>query len=281
VLVDLHTHSVASDGTQTPEDVVRSAVDAGLDVIALTDHDTTAGWDGAAAAALSTHLTLVRGIEISCQSGGISVHLLGYLHDPVSPSLLAELERSRASRRTRAQRIVQKLSADLPITFEEVMDGVEPGATLGRPHIADAMVTKGIVASRDEAFARYLYAGSPYFATHYAPDAIEAVRLVRQAGGVPVMAHPFAGRRGWLVDESVIEAMAQAGLAGLEVHHPDHDEEAVAHGIRLARGLGLFVTGSSDYHGTGKVNRLGQCTTDPAVLAQIEAQATGVAVLRG
>ena len=277
--IDLHTHSYVSDGTQPPGDVVASAAQAGLDVVALTDHDTTAGWEEATAAAVRHGIGLVRGIEISCASDGISVHLLSYLHDPADAALLAELERSRSSRHTRAERIVRKLSADVPITYEEVLETAAPGATVGRPHIADALVAKGVVSTRDDAFADYLYTGSPYHASHYAPDPVTAVRLVNAAGGVAVMAHPFAGRRGRLVDDEVIEAMAAAGLAGLEAHHRDHTPEDVAHAEQMARRLGLFVTGSSDYQGAGKVNVLGENTTAPAVLRQIEERATGVPVL--
>jgi len=278
--IDLHTHSTASDGTQPPAEVVSSAAEAGLDVLALTDHDTTTGWEEAAAAATHHGIALVRGIEVSCQHEGISIHLLGYLHDPASPGLLAELDRSRASRATRAQRIVDLLSRDLPLTWDEVLEQIKPGATVGRPHIADAMVAKGIVASRDLAFADYLYDGSPYFVAHYAPDPVEAVRLLGEAGGVAVMAHPFAGSRGPVVDDTVIEAMAAAGMAGLEVHHRDHSGDQVRHGLDLAASLGLFVTGSSDYHGAGKPNLLGENTTDPMVLQRIEHLATGVQVLR-
>ncbi|MHB8274004.1 MAG: PHP domain-containing protein [Dermatophilaceae bacterium] len=278
--VDLHTHSNASDGTQSPADVMSSAAEAGLDVVALTDHDTTAGWDEAAAAAAKYKIALVRGIEISCQHEGISVHLLGYLQDPAAPGLLEELERSRESRETRAERIVELLSRDLPLSWGDVLEQIEPGATIGRPHIADAMVAKGIVASRGVAFTDYLNEGSPYYISHYAPDPVTAVRLVAKAGGVAVMAHPFAGVRGRVVDDAVIEAMAAAGMAGLEVHHRDHTDEQARHGLDLAASLDLFVTGSSDYHGAGKANRLGENTTDPLVLQQIEALATGVDVLR-
>ena len=278
--IDLHTHSTASDGTQSPAAVVSSAAEAGLDVLALTDHDTTRGWAEAAAAAQHHGIALVRGIEISCQHEGITIHLLGYLQDPASPGLLEEQSRSRQSRETRAQRIVELLSRDLPLHWDDVLEQIGPGATIGRPHIADALVAKGIVASRDAAFADYLYDGSPYSARHYASDPVEAVRLVREAGGVAVMAHPFASQRGRVVDDSIIEAMAAAGMAGLEVHHRDHDGDEVRHGLDLAASLDLFVTGSSDYHGAGKCNLLGENTTDPAVLQRIEDLATGVPVLR-
>jgi len=279
VRIDLHTHSTASDGTQSPAAVIASAAGAGLDVLALTDHDTTSGWDQAAVAAQQHGIALVRGIEISCKDNGISIHLLGYLHDPSEPGLLDELEHSRESRATRAQRIVERLSQDFPLDWDDVLKQVGPGATIGRPHIADAMVDKGIVDSRDEAFRRYLNSRTPYYATHYAVDAVEAVRLVVAAGGVAVMAHPLASKRGRVVDDSVIESMAEAGMSGLEVHHRDHTPEQVRHGLDLAASLDLFVTGSSDYHGDGKVNRLGENSTDPRVLQRIEDRSTGVEVL--
>ena len=278
--IDLHTHSNASDGTQSPAEVVSSAADAGLDVLALTDHDATAGWVEAAEAAAQEGIALVRGIEVSCNYEGISIHLLGYLQDPTAPGLLEELERSRESREARAQSIVERLSRVVPLTWDDVLKQVEPGATVGRPHIADAMVAKRIVASRGEAFAEYLYDGSPFYEAHYAPDPVTAVGLVTQAGGVAVMAHPFASGRGLVVNDSVIEAMAAEGMAGLEVYHRDHSAAEVQHGLDLAVSLDLFVTGSSDYHGEGKPNLLGERTTDPVVLQEIEARARGAEVLR-
>lgn len=278
--IDLHTHSIASDGTQSPAEVVSSAAQAGLHVVALTDHDTTSGWGEAAASAQRHGITLVRGIEISCQHRGVSIHLLGYLQDPTAPGLLGELARARESRLTRAQRIVKLLSRDLPLSWDDVVEHIGPGATIGRPHIADTLVAKGIVPSREIAFRDYLYDGSRYYAAHYAPDPVRSVRLVAEAGGVAVMAHPFASKRGRIVDDSVIESMAAAGMAGIEVHHRDHNPAQVRHGLELAASLGLFVTGSSDYHGDGKPNRLGENTTDPVVLQRIEELATGVEVLR-
>lgn len=280
VRIDLHVHSTASDGTDPPEGVVRAAAAAGLDVVALTDHDTTSGWEAAAGEARTLGLTLVPGMEISCQAGGISVHLLSYLHDPGHPGLRAELERTRSDRRSRARRMVERIARDHDVTWEDVLDQVRDGATVGRPHIADAMVAKGLVTSRDEAFATVLLSGSPYHIRHYAPDARAAVRLVRAAGGVPVMAHPRAGRRGRVVADGVIADLAGAGLAGVEVDHRDHLPQERDHLRRLAGDLGLLTTGSSDYHGTGKVNRIGENGTAPEVLEQIEAAATGSAVVR-
>lgn len=280
MLIDLHTHSTASDGTESPAALVASAAAAGVDVVALTDHDTTAGWDEAAVAAGQHAITLVRGAELSCMARGISVHLLSYLHDPRAPGLLAETVAARESRVRRARRMVELVGQDYALEWADIEAQAGDGATLGRPHIADALVARGHVATRDEAFATILRSGSPYFVSHYATDALEAVRLVRVAGGVPVFAHPAAAQRGRTVPESTVEAMAEAGMLGLEVDHRDHDQAARRRLRELADALGLFVTGSSDYHGAGKLNRLGENSTDPAALERIEAAGT-VAVLRG
>jgi predicted metal-dependent phosphoesterase TrpH len=280
VAIDLHVHSTASDGTDDPAEVVAVAKAAGLDVVALTDHDTTAGWPAAAAAARRLGVTLVLGAEISCQAGGIGVHMLSYLHDPAHPALLAELARTRADRLRRARRMVESISVDHDLTWSDVMAQVGAGATVGRPHIADAMVARGLVASRDEAFATVLHSRSPYYRHHYAQDAVDTVRAVRAAGGVPVMAHPQAGRRGRLVGAAVIAELAAAGMGGLEVDHRDHDDEDRRMLRGLAAELGLVVTGSSDYHGTGKVNVIGEHTTSPVTLEAIEAQAWGTPVVR-
>lgn len=253
---------------------MQSAARAGLDVVALTDHDTMHGWGEAARAAREVGVTLVPGIEISCASDGISVHLLGYFVDPLDALLMAELEHARASRRTRAERIVERLGPDTGLRWEQVQEQFGADTTIGRPHIADALVAAGVVGSRDEAFASYLSSGSKYHVSHYAPDPVHATRLVRAAGGVPVMAHPFAAARGRTVDDEVIEGMAEAGLAGLEIHHRDHTDEAVGAGLALAERLGLLVTGSSDYHGSGKDNALGENTTSDVVLEQLVGQAT-------
>ncbi|MCL3859867.1 PHP domain-containing protein [Actinotalea sp. K2] len=270
--IDLHTHSSASDGTDAPAHLVAQAALAGLDVVALTDHDTTRGWAEAAVASLELGVDLVRGAEISCRAAGVSVHLLSYLHDPESPGLLAEGERTREARLERAREMVERLSVDFALTWADVEEQSEPGTTIGRPHLADALVARGYVADRSAAFTSLLATGSPYYVPHYAPDAVRAVRLVRAAGGVPVMAHPAASVRGRVVPDSVIEEMAAAGLAGLEVHHRDHDDAQRAHMTELAHDLGLLITGSSDYHGEGKPNRLGENTTAPEVLEVIEAQ---------
>lgn len=275
--IDLHTHSTVSDGTDTPAEVMAAAREAGLDAVALTDHDTTLGWPAAADAAQEHRLLLIPGMEISCIHAGVSIHLLSYLHDPQDEALLRRLRRARTSRDTRARRMVDALAVDLPIRWDDVAARVHAGATIGRPHIADALVEAGIVADRGEAFARYLHSRSGYYAAYEAINVMEAVRLVRAAGGVPVMAHPFAAARGPIVDEEVIEQMARAGLAGLEAHHRDHDRRQEQRALAAADGLGLFVTGSSDYHGSGKPNRLGERMTKPEVLEEILAQGRGSA----
>ena len=270
--IDLHTHSDRSDGTESPAQVMAAARAAGLDVVALTDHDTWDGWPEAAAAVERTGVALVRGAEISTSAGGISVHLLSYLHDPDARGLGAAVRRARESRLGRARRMVDRIALDFDLTWEEVEARLEPGGTVGRPHIADALVARGYVTDRSTAFAEILSSRSPYYVPYDAPDVVEAVELVRRAGGVPVMAHPRAASRGRVVEDAVIEELAAAGLAGLEVDHRDHDEGARAQLRDLARSLGLFVTGSSDYHGAGKPNRLGEHLTDPAVLEQIESE---------
>jgi predicted metal-dependent phosphoesterase TrpH len=280
VAIDLHVHSTASDGTDPPAGVIAVAAAAGLSVVALTDHDTTAGWAEAAEAAQRLGVVLVPGTEISCQVGGIGVHMLSYLHDPAEPLLQLELDATRDDRLHRARRMVDRIAMDHDLTWEDVLEHVGEGATVGRPHIADAMVARGLVTSRDEAFATVLHTRSPYYRSHYAPDAYRVVPLIRAAGGVPVMAHPRAGRRGRIVSERVIADLAALGMAGLEVDHRDHDAADRDRMHALARELGLLETGSSDYHGTGKVNVIGEHTTSPEALEAILAEGTGTPVVR-
>lgn len=276
-VIDLHTHSTASDGTETPSELVAAARAAGIDVLAITDHDTVAGWAEAERAAHDQDVTLVRGIEISTTHRGASIHLLGYLTDPADEALMGELAMARSSRATRLERMVSLMAADgIGITYDEVLAQVAPGATPGRPHIADALIANGTIRHRDEAFREWLTNDSPYYVDHYSPDPVRACELVRAAGGVPVIAHPFTRTRGEAVTDTLIEQMYAAGLAGLEAFHRDHGPAEVAHAVQLADRLGMLVTGSSDYHGTGKLNRLGEFTTRPEVFAAIEAQASGL-----
>ena len=279
--IDLHAHSNVSDGTETPAGVIISAAAAGLDVVALTDHDSTDGWEQAGAAAKEHGVAFVPGMEISCRTDqGISVHLLSYLHDPTHPGLLEEITKSKDARLTRAERMVTLLSEDYPLTWDDVIHHVAPGATVGRPHIADALVAAGVVSDRSEAFTTILTSHSRYFVQHYAPDPAVAVELVRAAGGVPVFAHPVASARGRIVGERTYREMIDAGLLGLEIEHRDNPEE----GRRFLRGLAteqdLLIPGSSDYHGAGKPNLLGENLTSPEAMARIEELATGSMVIR-
>ncbi|MCF3140300.1 PHP domain-containing protein [Paenarthrobacter sp. AR 02] len=279
--IDLHAHSNVSDGTETPAGVIVSAVSAGLDAVALTDHDSTDGWDQAAATAVEHGIAFVPGMEISCRTEqGISVHLLSYLHDPSHPGLLEEITKSKDARLTRAEHMVTLLSEDYPLTWDDVIHHVAPGATVGRPHIADALVAAGVVADRTEAFTSILTSRSRYFVQHYAPNPAVAVELVRAAGGVPVFAHPVASSRGRIVGERTYREMIDAGLLGVEVDHRDNPEDGRRFLRELAARHGLLMTGSSDYHGTGKPNLLGENTTPADVLARIEDLATGSKVVR-
>lgn len=271
VRIDLHTHSSASDGTGTPSQVVRDARAAGLDVVALTDHDTTSGWAEAAHEAQRAGVALVRGTEVSALAGGVSVHLLSYLQDPASSVLADVLARTRDSREHRAERMVDRLAAGgVPITWADVLLQAKDAVAVGRPHIADALVELGVVPDRSAAFVDLLSARGPYYVGYAAPTAVDAVRAVVAAGGVPVFAHPGADGRGRVVADDVIEELADAGLAALEVDHRDHSPAQRDRLRALADGLGLLVTGSSDYHGAGKPNVLGENLTDPVVLAAIE-----------
>lgn len=265
--IDLHAHSNASDGTDAPADVVAAAAAAGLDVVALTDHDTTAGWDEAFGAR-PAGLTIVPGVEFSCvhTSGDgrrISLHLLAYLLDPHNAELQAEWERLRVSRRTRAETMVENMVADgYPISWPRISE-LAGGASIGRPHLARALVEAGVVPDVDTAFRDLLSSRRRYYLRKADTDVFDALALIRAAQGLPVFAHPIARERGPVVSDETIAAMAEAGLVGLEVGHPDHALDDREHAARLAQDLDLIVTGSSDYHGTNKASRLGDELTDP------------------
>ncbi|MEV4538870.1 PHP domain-containing protein [Asanoa sp. NPDC049518] len=275
--IDLHAHSTASDGTLTPAELMSAAATAGLDVVAITDHDTTAGW-AAAAAARPSGLALVRGAELSCRWHGarppISLHLLAYLFDPTHPDLVAALTRVRASREVRAERIVSLLRSDgYDVTWDEVLLYAD-GGSVGRPHIAQALIRAGLVPTTAAAFAPE-WLGRRYRVPKEEIDVFEAVRLVREAGGVTVFAHPRATRRGRIVSDELIVSLAAAGLFGLEADHTDHSVSERGHVRTLASSLGLVVTGSSDFHGTHKTVGLGAETTSPSVYERLVAASSG------
>lgn len=270
--IDLHTHSAVSDGTDTPRELVGKAATAGLDVVGLTDHDTFAGLDEAEAAGQLAGVRVLRGIELSCSRAGHSVHLLGYGVDESAVPLAAELDKIRAGRDDRLGPVLAKLTGlGLPLTEDQVRTQVGTSPSVGRPHIADAMVAAGYVHSRTEAFDRYLADGGPAHVPRYAVSVANGIGLVHQAGGVAVIAHPWGrGRERLLPTEVLVELASEHQLDGLEVDHQDHDPPTRARLRRLTERLGLLATGSSDYHGAGKQDHdLGCNTTAPEVYEEI------------
>ncbi len=279
MLIDLHTHSTASDGTDTPAELMQAAVAAGLDVVAITDHDNTMGW-APALAARPAGLAVIRGAEFSTTvrtpERRVSVHLLGYLFDPGHRAIVDEQARLREERLHRGMAIVERMvAAGVPITADQVL-AIAAGAPVGRPHIGRALVDAGVVESVDEAFAVHLAGRGPYYVPKADTDLPTAVEMITAAGGVSVIAHPRGrGERRALTADYVAE-LARLGLGGLEVDHPDHDRDDRAELRAIADRLGLLTTGSSDYHGTNKVVRLGQETTDPDVLARLIEASNGI-----
>jgi len=285
--IDLHTHSTASDGTDTPAGLVDAAARAGLDVVAITDHDTTAGW-AQAAEALPPGLMLVPGAELSAISVDprtgrhVSVHLLAYLFDPLSAALVTEQSRLRAERRMRLRAMAQRMADDgLPIDADEVMAALPVDAPAGRPHLAQALVRAGKVADVNQAFAEYLGNGRGYYLPRQDTPVEIAIEMIADAGGVTVIAHPFARSRGATVTPEVLAELAERGLTGVEVDHPNHDEATRAELRGLARELGMVQTGSSDYHGTNKTIAIGAETTDPEQFEALVARATGAQIVVG
>ena len=280
--IDLHTHSVVSDGTDAPEELVQRAAAVGLDVLALTDHDTFDGLAAAVAEGERVGVRVVPGIELSCTRQGNSVHLLGYGPDPSHPELAAELRRVRGGRMGRLSGVLAKLEElGVGVTEAEVLEQVGDSPSVGRPHIADAMIKAGHVQDRQEAFDRFLADGGPAHVARYAVPLERGIDLVHAAGGVAVIAHPWGRGREHVLPEALLGTLVrQHRLDGIEVDHQDHDEETRDRLRTLARQLGLLATGSSDYHGTGKLDHeLGCNTTSPEVLVELERRmAAGSAV---
>ncbi|WP_280263640.1 PHP domain-containing protein [Nocardia wallacei] len=280
--IDLHTHSTASDGTDTPAELVRHAAAAGLDVVAITDHDTTSGW-AQAAEALPRGTTLVRGMEMSCVGLGedgwpVPVHLLAYLFDPGDAAFARERERLRAERVARVRSMAEKMAADgLPVDPEQVLASAGPSA--GRPHLARALVAAGVVPTVDAAFVDLLAPRGRYYVEKADTPLRRAVEMVAAAGGVTVVAHARARKRGRMLAVDDIRELATLGLGGLEVDHPDHSAADRAVLRDLAAELGLITTGSSDYHGTNKTIRLGEFTTAPDQFEELVGKASGVPVI--
>lgn len=274
---DLHMHSNQSDGTETPGDVVRQAHAHGVRTLALTDHDRTTGWDEAGDAAERLGMTFIPGMELSAKHEWRSVHVLGYLFDPFDAGILAETARIRDDRIGRAERIVRNIGRDYDLGWADVVAQTTPDATVGRPHIADALVARGIVRDRTEAFDGILHPREGYYEPHYAPDPLTAVRLITDAGGVAIIAHPVTAGRDRMMPVSFIERLIDAGLGGFEIDHRENTEAGKRRLHEIAAAHDLIVTGSSDYHGTGKPNVPGENTTSADMVARLIDRATGTA----
>jgi predicted metal-dependent phosphoesterase TrpH len=273
-VIDLHTHTTCSDGTDSPRELVNKAIVQGLQVLGISDHDTTAGWEEATQT-LRGSLQLALGAEISCLThDGISVHMLGMLFDPKHAEMQQVLEETRDGRLPRMRKMIEKMREEgMDISIEDVEKAMPAGATMGRPHLADALVAKKIVKSRDEAFIDLLHNDSRFYVSHAAPTPAEAIALIRRAGGVAVIAHPFASHRGQILQSEDFTELVAAGLNGIEVDHRDQNPDERAMLRVIARELDLVVTGSSDYHGTGKLNSLAENHTHREQWEKLEAQA--------
>ncbi|PXY89676.1 PHP domain-containing protein [Bifidobacterium asteroides] len=275
---DLHCHTVFSDGTVTPRGMVEQAQQLGLEGLAITDHDTNAGWDQARQAAKDLGMPLLPGTEITAQDGRVSVHMLAYLYDSEDPVIAGLFAKTRDARLTRTRTMVERISRDYPITWQEVLDQVKEGSktTVGRPHIADALVKAGVYSDRSQAFAGVCSSSSPYYLPTPSPTTHQVLAAVNHAGGVLVIAHPGAvSRNPVLLSDQQIAALAKEGLGGLEVWHRDNPPEQRRRLLALAQRWGLLVTGGSDWHGQGKPNRMGENCTSDQVVAQIVDRARG------
>ncbi|CAN2182912.1 COG0613 Predicted metal-dependent phosphoesterases (PHP family) [Candidatus Nanopelagicaceae bacterium] len=273
-MIDLHTHTTCSDGTDSPRELVNKAIVQGLHVLGISDHDTTSGW-AEATQTLRGSLQLALGAEISCLThDGISVHMLGMLFDPLHQEMQQVLEETRDGRLPRMRKMIEKMRAEgMDISIEDVEKAMPDGATMGRPHLADALVAKKIVKSRDEAFIDLLHNDSRFYVSHAAPTPAEAIALIRRAGGVAVIAHPFASHRGQILNSEDFSDLVAAGLNGIEVDHRDQNPDERAMLRVIARDLDLVITGSSDYHGTGKLNSLAENHTNREQWEKLESQA--------
>jgi 3',5'-nucleoside bisphosphate phosphatase len=283
VRIDLHVHSTASDGTLTPTQVMERAATLGLDVVGLTDHDSPAGWREAAEAAQGTGVTLVPGMELSTTLRGAGVHVLAYTPDPTYPPLAAELDRIIAGREGRLAAIIEQLrDAGVDITADDVRREAAGTPAIGRPHVADVLVSRGVVASRAEAFGSWLGSGQPGFVARYATQTDEMVRLIVEAGGAAVIAHPWGHGSRRVLDSGALADLRDVGLTGIEVDHQDHTADDRIRLRALADELGLVHTGASDFHGAGKEDHeLGCNLTSPDQYERLLAAAAANAARSG
>ncbi len=269
---DLHCHTVFSDGTETSRTLVELAKERGLHGVAITDHDTTAGWVPAQEAASELGLPLVRGTEITAEHEGVSVHMLAYQYDPRNRHICDLFARTRQRRLERTKHMVERIAKDYPITWDDVLRQVKAGGrtTMGRPHIADALVEAGVYATRSDAFAGVVSSHSPYYIPTPSPTTIDVIHAVEDAGGVIVVAHAAdPSRNRHVLSDEQIAAMADAGLDGIEVWHRGNPPEQRERLLGLAERYQLLVTGGSDWHGAGKPNALGEFLTDDATVREI------------
>lgn len=269
---DLHCHTVYSDGTATPEDLVSQAKLAGLQGVAITDHDTTAGWEDFRSASKSSNMPVIFGSEITAEDSGVFVHMLAYQYNPQDSLIVSMFALTRKRRFERTKRMVEKMSHDFPITWDDVLSQAKLGdlTTIGRPHIADALVKAGVFQTRSEAFAGPVSTRGPYYIPTPSPNVREVIEAVKHAGGVVVIAHPADPQRNRvLLSDAQIISFAAAGLDGLEVYHRGNSKDQRQRLLALAQKCDLLVTGGSDWHGSGKPNRLGEETTSSDVVSEI------------
>lgn len=280
MLIDLHAHTNLSDGLDSPDELVQRAIIEKISVLAITDHDTVESWQRLRNHSGSGALTIVPGAEISCRtSSGMSVHMLGYLFDPQDHRLAEMMSLTRDDRIPRMKKIIQLLNdAGIDVTFDDVAARADGAATVGRPHLADALIALGVVASREEAFTRYLHNDSPFYVGHLAPAPEEAIAAIKNAGGVSILAHGLAGTRGDIYALDDIASLVEHGLDGVEVDHRDHDQQARLSLRELADSLNIFATGSSDYHGVSVGQRLAMEVTAPEVWEGILNRGSGCEV---
>lgn len=273
-MIDLHTHSTVSDGTDTPSILINKAHSQGITTIGLSDHDSIDGWQSAMEA-LRPRMNLVLGAEVSTLTqDGLSVHILALLFDGENKDMKTMLDVTRDERLPRMRKMIELLNLDgISVTLEDVMNATPPGATVGRPHLADALVNLGYIKNRDEGFKELLNNDSKYYVAHLAPTPIDAVKIIRRAGGVAVIAHPYASFRGQALSPASFTPLVKAGLNGIEVDHRDQNEQEREILRNIAEELDIVITGSSDYHGTGKLNSLGENVTSPAQWERLESEA--------
>ena len=280
-MIDLHTHTNKSDGTDNPRELVNKAISLGISVLGITDHDTTSSWIEATQTLRGT-IALALGSEISCLTDdGVSVHMLALLFDGDHVEIQKMLEETRDQRLPRMRKMIEKMRmAGIDISMDDVEAARPLGATLGRPHLADALVNKGIIKTRDEAFQGMLNNGSLFYVSHAAPTPVQAIRMIREAGGVAVIAHPFASHRGQILTSADFTELVEAGLHGVEVDHRDQNPQERAMLRVIAHELDLVITGASDYHGSGKLNVLGEYRTAPDQWEKLESLANKRRVVR-